>query len=1357
MSEKYKPTPEELGMKQNLAEAEKSLGDSEPKLEQDTQETKEKKHRGYWKDISKEELIKEIEARGLDPKNLPSSVELSENHADVVRALRKSYGSLAQARIDLGGEQLQKPPGYWRDMSEEDLIKEIEIHGLDAKNLPSYDVLKKDHSSLLHTLSEKYGSLNLAKKALGGEVQNKTPGYWEDISEENLIKEIVSRGLDPKNLPTANELQKDNSDLLRGLRVHYKTLARAREKLGGEVGYYGPKYWEEFTLDDLKERVIAEGLDPKNLPDSRYLFKNHSALFSELSRRYGTMPEIREKLGGSVIKRPAGYWKNLPEDELIKHIESLGLDHSNLPPMSVLNEHSPALASGLLARYGTIAEARKALGGQESYISPQFDSEREIDSLKHNLEEIAEGVTDDAKDFHRLVDIFGNANCVDILYQYHPEYKNLPIGKVKSILADYLGGFLVSNVPLLSLETMPSKGLDLLEEQNFRESLIEVIKNDALRFYNTNKKTDSLVRPQLIMSNYLDNLKEVTFKYNNTDLNSVIQTVESYYKSIDEFTKPENVVDFIDEGRQFPEFYQKINIKEIADKKKILLADEMGVGKSASAILAKEYLGVGQALIVAPNNVIETWRGYLSDEVGEDGNQVGYFKKGEAPKVLVVDSLSTLDKENLDNYDYILISQEKLNKRYTEKLNASDYGMLIVDEVHKLKNIRSGIRSSHLLDLAKKIEGDEKYLALLSGTPIPNKVEDIAITLKLLYPEEFEHMASKTLVQRIIHSDSIDLRAKLLPRMQMKKLTESVEMPSLEENIISSELSEMEQTIYEMLLEEDEIEPTEKIRILRQFLLNPELLDATPNIESSKIADVGESLRETFENKDKVVMFVNGYISQVIKGDKNIIGQLNLPPDVNVRVIHGDISVSQRTAIQKELKDSEQKILLLVSGQTADVGVDFSAGESVYFYNEPWTRYEQKQELFRVYRPGLSDNLESKTFITQDTIEEGIHLYTQAKEQAIEKLLRGLPRSEIENRLLNESEKQTDTNLEVNPELARYYFSDWDKMAKIFAHIKEIGQENFMQFLADFGKDYASCYLNLGSRSYQANADRVSGAVIDSLVKEAGQSAQELRILDIASGPEMLRKHIPTAYQTRVTSMDVNKEHFRGEGGDRVVGSFQKLPFAEQSVDYANFALALHYTQFIPSRNNYERLEALLELNRVLKVGGKAVLNMIYSIDFKDENKLRNSLEKIGLVIKDEYSGEVQVGQNYKSKVFTLEKTEHRNGSLEEVAGLIGKNDLDGLKFINNNSGVKDTRKIIEGFELGGKRFKIDFNKDDMEVLAEEQEITRQGEGLKARYGSIQEISKEDIINNDFTRILIKDKYILFKKLKLGRGVVVIK
>ena len=156
-----------------------------------------------------------------------------------------------------------------------------------------------------------------------------------------------------------------------------------------------------------------------------------------------------------------------------------------------------------------------------------------------------------------------------------------------------------------------------------------------------------------------------------------------------------------------------------------------------------------------------------------------------------------------------------------DRLKDLDYDMLVVDEIHKLKNVLSGKRSQLVLDLAKRIEGDDRYLVMLSGTPVPNKVRDAALLLKMLYPEKFEHTEDDDLVRSIIHGDTVEIRNLLVPRMQVKRLQESLDMPSLKEENVPVQLSPSEEAIYEVLLEEDELTASEKIAALRQFFAQP--------------------------------------------------------------------------------------------------------------------------------------------------------------------------------------------------------------------------------------------------------------------------------------------------------------------------------------------------------------------------------------------------------------------------------------------------------------------------------------------------------------------------------------------------------
>ncbi|MBI4028808.1 MAG: methyltransferase domain-containing protein [Candidatus Blackburnbacteria bacterium] len=975
---------------------------------------------------------------------------------------------------------------------------------------------------------------------------------------------------------------------------------------------------------------------------------------------------------------------------------------------------------------------------------------KKLERLENLVQETATGTTLSGKELQDLLGLFGPSHAVSVLYRHRPEYHCIPVEQVKKVLADYLGDFFYVKGKFNPDKL--EKALPFIGDKDLKADLVVAIKEGCLAHYNLVGKKEGLF-PEAVVNEYLDILE--LYNFDDQNWKNLVGELKEYYRSLfHDFPKPDRLVDRLKEGRKFPDFNQFINIKEVADNHRLLVADEMGLGKSASAIFTKEVLGLERALIVVPANVKSTWQEYLSDKVGPNGEQIGYFKPGIAPRVLVLDSLDKV--ADIPNYEYIVISHNLLKEDYIAALKQAHFDMLIVDEVHEFKNIQEGKWAKNLLSLSEGFEGEGKYVALLSGTPIPNKVQDVAMLLKLLYPDEYKGVDNKALVNRIIQGDILGLSSAIMQGMQMKRLTESVEMPQLTEEIVEVELSPKEKDVYGVLHDEDELTAPEKLGLLRLFLLNPDALEVTPPVESSKIEAVGQKLRQVFTTKDKGVLFVNGYVEDVIRGNKTIIEKLGLPPDVEVRTIEGEVDREERLLIQKELNEVDKKMLLIVSGMTAGVGVNFSGGEWVGFYNEPWTKYEKRQQLARVFRPGLKDNLESTTFIVKGTVEEGIHDYISAKEKAVEKLLRGIPISEAEQEMLRRGEGQTEENLEVNPELARYYFSSWDKLMEMFGYGREAGEAKFRQFLQEWGPEYAEAYVDLQNRSYQANGARVCATVIDELVRKDGKNPAEIRILDSASGPEMLKQHIPEKYQDRVLSVDINPLHFQRAGEGRFVGSYRRLPFQSGVIDYVNLSFAIHYAPFVPSKGQYERLEVFLDMNRVLKTGGKVVINMVYSDSLRDSAKFRNAMSILGFKVVDGYMGDVSSGQNYASHLITLEKERAVAGDVKDIADQLGHN-TGGLKFRRNNLRLRDTRPIIEQFNLNDQKHEVHLNRTDIEIKEEERLVTDQAERLKFVYGSVRDIPREEVIQHGFVRLLRGKTYVLFKKLQRGLNVVVVK
>jgi SNF2 family DNA or RNA helicase len=237
----------------------------------------------------------------------------------------------------------------------------------------------------------------------------------------------------------------------------------------------------------------------------------------------------------------------------------------------------------------------------------------------------------------------------------------------------------------------------------------------------------------------------------------------------------------------------------------------------------------------------------------------------------VIDSLESIAQAS--DADYVIVSQAKLNDRYVPALAQLNAEMLIIDEQHKLKNA-DGVWSQALYDLARESVSPDNFLVLLSGTPVPNKVADIASALKLLYLHhpEISQMSAIELKRQIIAGDLQSLgsvRKLLIPYMQAKTLEHSeIELQPLQTEVMMTELTTKQASIYESLLDEDEMSAMEKMDTLWKFLHNPAMLDIRPDLGSPKETLLQNQISQMLAaGKRKIVIFVNRRIQDVIRGD----------------------------------------------------------------------------------------------------------------------------------------------------------------------------------------------------------------------------------------------------------------------------------------------------------------------------------------------------------------------------------------------------------------------------------------------------------------------------------------------------------
>ena len=154
---------------------------------------------------------------------------------------------------------------------------------------------------------------------------------------------------------------------------------------------------------------------------------------------------------------------------------------------------------------------------------------------------------------------------------------------------------------------------------------------------------------------------------------------------------------------------------------RLLIADEMGVGKTVQAIgLSSLYQKDWPVLVICPSSLKFAWRDeitmWLSEILDKDDVQVIKHSKHEFK----------------EGKKYYVISYD-LSVRMVEKIIEKKFNYIIADEAHYLKS-RTAKRTLSLTPILQRA----KRVVLLTGTPILAKPMEIFPLLHILRPDKFK-------------------------------------------------------------------------------------------------------------------------------------------------------------------------------------------------------------------------------------------------------------------------------------------------------------------------------------------------------------------------------------------------------------------------------------------------------------------------------------------------------------------------------------------------------------------------------------------------------------------------------------------
>ena len=417
-----------------------------------------------------------------------------------------------------------------------------------------------------------------------------------------------------------------------------------------------------------------------------------------------------------------------------------------------------------------------------------------------------------------------------------------------------------------------------------------------------------------------------------------------------------------------------------------LLGDEMGLGKTKQsidiAIAKKLQKGYKHCLIICGVNGLKwNWKNEVATHSDEGSYILGQRVKAGKLKVegnkAKVEDLQNLDK--IDSYFLITnveaLRSEEVNNLLVDYCKNGTIGMIICDEVHKMKNPTSQQGKAFL-----KLQADT--MIAMTGTPLMNTPLDLYIILKWLGYEKhafysfkkhhcimggfggYEILGYKNLDELEEQLNSIMLRRRkddVLDLPEKTYIDEYVELSAKQKQIYDEVTADIKMNIDQIKIAPN---PLASLIRMRQATGYTGILSSKVK-ESAKLDRMEELVEEAVQNGKKVVIFSNWT-------------QMTLPIYNRLAVkykgtyITGEIDSEQRQEhVVRFQTDDDCKFIVGTSGAMG-TGITLTAGTVVIFLDHPWNRALYDQCVDRCHRVGQKNNITIYNIMAKGTIDERI-------------------------------------------------------------------------------------------------------------------------------------------------------------------------------------------------------------------------------------------------------------------------------------------------------------------------------------------------------------------------------------------------
>jgi SWI/SNF-related matrix-associated actin-dependent regulator 1 of chromatin subfamily A len=428
--------------------------------------------------------------------------------------------------------------------------------------------------------------------------------------------------------------------------------------------------------------------------------------------------------------------------------------------------------------------------------------------------------------------------------------------------------------------------------------------------------------------------------------------------------------------------YQIVGSEWLASRHAALLADDMGLGKSAQAIRACDDLLAHTVLVVCPASVVENWRREFAK----------FSVLGTVPAVYSYDAIT----------------------RGTAKL-LHHYGVLILDEAHYLKS-RDAKRTQAIF--GEKCDGEgglaerAEYVFALTGTPMPNHPAELWPMLRALAPETITGKSGRPMhywpfVTSYCTTRDNGFGIQITGGKRHEVLKEKL-APFMLRRLKSEVLTDLPPITWGELFVEGKIEGAggraEAVGYMEEVnkvcsILEKKGVDGlreiAPHVATlrrltglAKVAPVVEWVKEWLESTDRKIVLM-AHHREVIEGlfdglwgDGRFMSTMDLPA-----VVTGSTPAHLRQAGIDRFQNEPNCRVFIGQIQAAGVGITLTAASDVLFVESSWVPAENSQAAMRVHRIGQGNPCLIRFATLAGSIDEQIQKAVARKTADITKIL----------------------------------------------------------------------------------------------------------------------------------------------------------------------------------------------------------------------------------------------------------------------------------------------------------------------------------------------------------------------------------